>query len=338
MRYSNRLFLYAPLLVLMALAGAAALRWQAVAGGLETWLRQHNGHEIAPGITLHFASESVSGFPFNADALLNNVTFLVKSAHTSGSWHADAFAMHELTFGRAQQIYEAAGTQTVSWTDTEGGAHRLAFVPGSLMASAILSNGRLVRFDLDLNGIGSRQISGARAQLHFRKAPDHDAIDIVATVDQLHLAPALQAGFGSTLRRATLEASFAPAAPFAALFAGNDSWDHALEAWRRDTGAFHLGKLEMDWNDVQIRASGGLGLDDDHRLLGKLTFNIAGTTKTPAAGTGDGRLAHAIALLTNDTTSPPHALSLNIASGVVNLWVTKTPQIIIGAGSLGPLY
>lgn len=337
MRYSNRLFLYAPILVLLALAITASLRWQAVAGGMETWLRQHNGHEIAPGVTLHFASETVRGFPFNVDAVLANVTFQVKSARTSGSWHADGFAIHELTFGRAQQIYEAAGTQTVSWIDAEGGAHRLAFVPGSLMASAILSRGRLVRFDLDLNGIASSDISGTRLQLHFRKAPDRDAIDIVASADQLHLAPALQPGFGSTLRHAVIDATLSPAAPFAALFEGNDVWDRALETWRRDNGVLRLGKLEMDWTGVQIRASGGLGLDSARRPKAMLSLDMDGAMKAHA-GTTTGRLARAIAQLTKAANNMPRGLSLNIASGRVNLWVTKTPQNIMDAGSLGPFY
>jgi len=338
MRYSNRLFLYAPLCVLLALAIAAALRWQAVADGLETWLRQHNGHEIAPGVTLHFGSESVSGFPFNVDAVLRNVTFQVKATRTSGAWHADAFAIHELTFGRAQQIYEAAGTQNISWTDAEGGAHRLSFVPGSLQASAILSRGRLVRFDLDLNGIGSREIAGARVQLHFRKAPDRDAIDFVANADRLRLDPAVQAGFGADIRHAAINGRLVPAEPFGALFDGRALWDHAADEWRKSHGTFELDSLEMDWDNFQLHASGGLGFDNDHRPHGVLTVDLDGAVTAPAVGIADDRLARAVVALTKDTREVPHRLTINIVSGNVNVWVTNAPQIIIGAGKLGPLY
>jgi hypothetical protein len=338
MRYSSRLFLYAPLFALLALAVAAGLQWRAVADGLETWLRRSNGHEIAPGVTLHFASESVSGFPFNVDAVLGNVTFEIRSAHTSGSWHMDGFAIHELTYGRALQIYEAAGTQTIFWTDAEGGLHRFTFVPGSLRASAILARGRLVRFDLDLNSIRAREVSGTRVQLHFRKAPNRDAIDIVASADRLHLAPALDAGFGVELRRASVAASLVPAQPFAALFAGRDSWDQALEAWRRSDGAFRLDDLEMAWISDQLHARGRLGLDGDHRPQGSFALDVDGAVKAPAAGTPDDRLARAIVQLTKVTTNAPRTFSVNIFSGAVNLRVTNAPQIAMDAGLLGPLY
>lgn len=338
MRYSSRVFLYAPLFFLLALAVAAALRWQAVAGGLENWLRQHNGHEIAPGVTLYFASESVGGFPFNVDEVLTNVTFQVKSARTSGSWHTDAFAIHELTFGRDQQIYEAAGGQTVSWTDAKGGAHHLAFVPGSLRASTILSRGQLARFDLDINGIGSRQISGARLQLHFRKAPDRDATEFAMTAEQLRLAPALQAGFGADLWRAEIEGSLVPSAPFAALFAGHEAWDRALDAWRRSEGAFHLDSLAVAWDGVHIHASGRLGLDDEHRLQGTLELNLEGAVKAPAPGTPNARFARALVSLTNISKDAPRSFSADIVSGTVNLRVNKARQFLAGVGSVGPLY
>jgi hypothetical protein len=336
-RYSSRVFLYAPLVALLALAVAAGLRWHGVAGGLESWLRQHNGREIAPGVTLHFASETVSGFPFNVDVVLRDVAFQVKSARTSGRWHTEAFAIHELIIGRAQQIYEAAGTQTVSWKDAEGGAHHLAFIPGSLRASAILSHGRLVRFDLDINGIGSREISGARMQLHFRKAPYKDAIDIAASADDLRLAPALQAGFGANLRRVDIEGSVSPSAPFAALFEGREAWDRSLDAWRRSKGKFHPDSLELDWNGVQLHASGKLGLDDAHRPQGMLSLDMNGAVKIPSAGKV-ARFAQALAVLTKGTMTGPRGLSADIVEGVVNLRVTNSPQSVSGAGSIGPLY
>jgi hypothetical protein len=338
MRYSSRLFLYAPLFVLLALAVAAGLRWFAVKDGMESWLRDHNGREIAPGVTMRFGAESVTGFPFNLDVVLRDVAFEVKSARTSGAWRMDAFAIHELTFGRTQQIYEAAGAQTITWADAEGGRHRFAFVPGSLQASAILSRGRLARFDLDLNEIGARDIAGVRFQLHFRKAPDRDAIEIVASGDQIRLAPPLQAGFGKNLRRAQLSASLTPGNLLAPLFAGSESWDAALDAWRRGGGTFHLGDMELDFGGVQIHASGALGLDAAHRPQGTIALAIDGASQASIGGTGAGRLARAIQQLTKVTNTPPRALSLNIDSGDVNLRVTKSPQPAAGAGSLGPLY
>ncbi|HEX4160572.1 MAG TPA: DUF2125 domain-containing protein, partial [Rhizomicrobium sp.] len=218
------------------------------------------------------------------------------------------------------------------------GTHHFAFVPGSLMASAILSGGRLMRFDLDVNGIGSRDISGARLQLHFRKAPTRDAIEIAASADDLRLAPALQTGFGAHLRHAKIAATLTPATPFIPLFEGREVWDGALEAWRRGGGAVHLDDIEIKWNGVQIHATGGLGLDDHHSPQGTLALDIEGAIKAPAAGTTDGQLVRAVVQLIKVANEAPRAFTVSIALGRVNLRVTKAPHTMAGAGSLGPLY
>src|SRR5438477_11518857 len=167
MHYSNRLFLYAPFVVLLVLAAAAMLRWRQVADQWETELPPANrGHEITPGVSLHFDSEAIGGFPFNLDVVLVHMVLAVQSTRGPISLESERFAIHALTYGRAQQIFEAAGTQTVSWTDAEGATHRFVFVPGSLRASAIERDGQLARFDLDLDEFGSRALAAARAQFH----------------------------------------------------------------------------------------------------------------------------------------------------------------------------
>ncbi|HEX4081155.1 MAG TPA: DUF2125 domain-containing protein [Rhizomicrobium sp.] len=339
MRYSSRFFLYVPLLFLLMLAVAAMLRWQAVAAGLERRLLRVNGHEIAPGVALRFGSEKVSGFPFNVDALLAGVTVETGSAHRPIVWHTEQFAIHELTFGRAQQIYEAAGRQSVSWTDADGAVHRFVFVPGSLRASAIESGGRLVRFDLDINGIGSPDLSGARAQLHFRKAPDRDAIDVVLSADDLHLAPALQAGFGAAIKHLTVEGSLAPAAPFASLFSGAAEWQGALEKWRLDRGVFRIATFDVTWGRLSAEGNGRFMLDERHRPLGRLDLRVEGNL--PADAGAEAPLAHALLELTKtparDARLAP-GFSIDIAAGKAGVRRASSQQSAIPAGSLAPIY
>jgi hypothetical protein len=195
-----------------------------------------------------------------------------------------------------------------------------------------------VRFDLDINGIGSREVSGARIQLHFRKAPVRDAIEIVASADRLHLAPVLQADFGADIRSANIEASLGPATPFAALFDGRAAWDRALDAWRQSSGALRLTRLEINWAGAQMNATGDVGLDGAHRPQGSLALHVDGRVEAPVAGATGGRLARAIAGVTKTANEGPRILSVDIVSGAVNIRVTKDKQIISGAGSLGPLY
>lgn len=338
MRYSSRLFLYAPLIVLAALALGAALLWQSVAGGLEATLLRDNGSAIAPGVTLRFAHERVGGFPFNVDAVLDDVTFEVHSAFGPARWHTDRFALHELTFGRAQQIYEAAGTQTLEWIDSARSRHHFVFVPGSLQASAISSQGRLLRFDLDINGIGSREVTGARMQLHFRRSPGRDAIDVVLSADDLHLGPALDAGFGPGLSKIFVQSTIFPAVPFAGLLAGRDTWTDATEKWRRDKGIFRIDHLEIGWGAVRAQGAGSLALDQSHRATGDLELVTAGVPNRNRGKSDDGRFAHALSQLTNATRRPPLHVSASIASGAVNLAITHSPQTAVSAGTIGALY
>ena len=152
MRYSNRLFLYAPFAVLLIIAAAAMLRWREVADQWQTKLLAANrGEEIAPGVTLHFTSEEIGGFPFNLDIVLDKFVLAIRSTRGPISLESERFAIHALTYGRTQQVMEAAGLQILIWTDAEGGAHRFTFVPGSLRASAIERDGRLTRFTVSIS-------------------------------------------------------------------------------------------------------------------------------------------------------------------------------------------
>lgn len=338
MRYSSRLFLYAPLIVLAALALGAALLWRSVAGGLEARLLRDNGGAIAPGVTLRFAHERVEGFPFNVDAVLDDVTFEVRSTFGPARWHTDRFALHELTFGRAQQIYEAAGRQTLDWTDSARSRHHFVFVPGSLQASAISSEGRLLRFDLDINGIGSREFTGARMQLHFRKSPGRDAIDVVLSADDLHLWPALEAGFGPGLSKLDVQSTIFPAAPFAGLFAGGDTWSDATEKWRQEKGVFRIDHFEIRWGAVHAQGAGSLALDQAHRANGDLELVTTGVPNLNGGKSDDARFARALLRLTNATQRTPLHISASIASGAVNLAITHTPETAVSAGTTGALY
>src|SRR5215467_11757482 len=110
MRYSNRLFLYAPFAVVLIVAAVAMLRWRQVANDWESKLLAANdGHEIAPGVTLHFVTEETGGFPFNLDIVLRNMVVAVQSTRGPISFASERFAIHALTYDRDQQVLEAAG-------------------------------------------------------------------------------------------------------------------------------------------------------------------------------------------------------------------------------------
>ena len=334
MRYSNRLFLYAPFVILLFIAALAMLRWHELARHWETRLLAANGgSEIAPGVTLHFASETIGGFPFNLDIVLNKFVVAVRSTRGPISFASERFAIHALTYGRAQQVMEAAGLQTLDWTDTNGEKHSFSFVPGSLRASAIEKGGRLTRFDLDLNAFGSSSLTGAGAQFHVRSAPDRDALDIAIRAEDLHMKPA-----GAVLPHIELDGRIAPAAPLAHLLAARDEWRSAVENWRADNGALHIDRIAIDRDTSHVDGNGLLVLDENNRISGAMNLLLSDASRWKPMHAGADTFTSALQELTNATPAPspaPLSLSLDIHNGAAILRAAGRSH---GAGTIDPMF
>jgi len=248
------------------------IRWRELANDWQArLLAANNGHEIAPGVTLHFASEEIGGFPFNLDAIFDKNVISVQSTRGSFSLASEHFAIHALTYGRDQQVMEAAGLQTLTWTDAVGGTHRFDFVPGSLHASAIENDGRLVRFDLDLTALQSSSLIAGRAQFHLRAAPDRNALDFVIRADDIRTPLARAA----VLPLLTIAGRMIPAAPLSPLLSGHDAWRHALGDWRSKDGVMRLDDVDIEWGASHLTASGALAIDAANRLSGKVKMQLS---------------------------------------------------------------
>ena len=234
MKYSSRFFLYAPLLVFLGFAAWAMAYWWSLTGALDKKLTALNGHEALPGITMSYASKTISGFPFNIDVVFTGLKFSGAGAHGPVAWTTESFALHRLTYGRAQDIYEAAGHQSLSWTDSNGKAHAFHFLPGSLRASSITDARGLARFDLDMIAMDGTDTDGApftagRLQFHLRRDPKGNALDLMASADSVK---------GKNIQIKTLRSysTLTNARPLAKLLAGTQSWPDATAAWEKSGG------------------------------------------------------------------------------------------------------
>src|SRR5579872_1659250 len=145
MSYSNRIYMYGPVGLLLLIAILYSVFWRVEADTLSARLDRANGGEIAPGVTFSFAAKTVGGFPFRLDVLLSGVTFGYRNSGNQITWRTDHFALHRMAYGRNQFIFEADGSQTIDWT-TEAGRmpESVSFTPETARASAILNQGRLV--------------------------------------------------------------------------------------------------------------------------------------------------------------------------------------------------
>lgn len=276
MKYSHRFFLYAPVAAILALTAAVSIYWYVTAHAFGRKLDSLNGHAIAPGVTLHFASRALAGFPFRVDAVLENMRIDVATPHGPATWKAEHFALHMLDYERLQFVFEAAGKQTISWHDEKGAAHGLSFTPALLRASANAGGGTLSRFDIELYGAATQALAVAHSELHIRHDPDADQLDIVFMADDVHLAPDMRTTLGDVISRLRLRAKLTPAKSWNALLSGKSTWRKAADAWRAADGALDIAKMEVAWGKADATGTGAMTLDSAHRAKGLLKLRIAG--------------------------------------------------------------
>jgi hypothetical protein len=275
MTYSSRFFLYAPLALFLALAAGAGANWWFVANAISTKLDALNGHPAIPGVTLYFSSKRIGGFPFNLDVVFSDFRIEVQTTHGPSSWRTPKFALHALAYGREQMIFEAAGSQLLTWTDLARRHHAMPFEIGEWHASSIADEHGLTRFDMDLIGFGSPAATAARIQLHARLNTKSDAIDIAGEADLLRPLAQSPSLFGTSIVQARLSASATPSRSFAAIRAGEASWEEALEGWRKDDGALHIDSLDIAWDRFGASGKGTLSFDTAHTVAGFIDFKVS---------------------------------------------------------------
>jgi hypothetical protein len=240
MSYSSRFWLYAPFCTFLTLAAIAAVHWWIVAGTFEKKLAALKAHQAVPGVTLDWDQVSVGGFPFRLDADFTHFRVSGAGAHGPFGWSAEKFALHALTYGRPKTVYEAAGQQHFSWTDGAGAAHAASFLPGSLRASSILDARGLTRADLDIIGVGAKDFTIGRFQLHMRRDPDGTDLDLMLKADSAGARKLVQVY--ATLNHANTLTS---------LLQGQKSWPEADANWRAQGGTANLSQVVAPGLDPQ---------------------------------------------------------------------------------------
>lgn len=291
MKYSSRFFLYAPFGLLLILASLAMIHWWMDAGALSNRLNAVNGHEIMPGVRVSFSQKRIAGFPFRLDVILKNLRVEVRAVDGPVVWTTQDFAMHALTYGRVQAIFEAAGPQMLSWRDARGAAHRFTFLPGSFRASSIVHGGKLERFDSEIVDLDGADFRAADAQFHIRIRGD--AIDTFVKLQRAHVSGGYAAALGPDIDELTAKGSLDRASTLDRLLRGLDSTAHALDTWR-SRGAIAVSDLSLSRRRQGLSFHGRLTLDAHHDLSGALRGASAArlvfqSNRIILAGSGFGR-------------------------------------------------
>ncbi len=274
MNYSHRFWLYGPVGLFAILIIAIMAYWWVAAGNFSKKLDALNGHDVVPGVHLSFTQKHMAGFPFRLDSELDGLSINIATPHGPARWTAEHFAMHSLTYDASKYIFEAAGKQALTWHDDSGKLHTYAFLPGALRASAVLEDHAVVRFDIDLLAADSPDVSAAHVELHLRRNPKIDALDLVASADAVHIAPDLEPAFGSDIRTLKIDAMISPGTSYDGLLAGHADWRATLENWRTRHGGVQVHKIEIDWGKLTISGKGAVTVDALHRPMGSLPLVI----------------------------------------------------------------
>lgn len=258
MKYSSRFWLYAPLALFLALAAFAMGHWWIVASAFDKKLNALNGHQAVPGVTLSWNGQTISGFPFRLDVVFRNMRIRAEAPRGPVVWQSQHFALHALTYGRTQDIFEAAGRQSLAWTDLDGVRHHLSFLPGSLHASAIADAKGLSRFDLNMVDAGGTDADGAKftaadTQLHMRRDPNANALDLVLRATNLN-APATP--FGERINKLQIYARITKGSAFSRLLSGQAGWMDAIMAWRHMHGKIVPGPVDIQSSDLTTKTAG----------------------------------------------------------------------------------
>jgi hypothetical protein len=232
-KYSSRFWLYAPISLFLLLAVAVMIHWWMVADVFERRLAALKGHEAVPGMIVDWASVDVGGFPFRLDAAFTNFRVQGAGAHGPFGWTTEKFALHALTYGRKQIVYEAAGNQDVRWTWSNGKMQHASFLPGTMRGSSILDGRGLNRFDLDIVDLGNSSFAIGRLQFHLRRDPDGTDLDLMFTTDGLQLD---RVKIGNLQLYVTLSQAEA----LLPLLRGEASWPQATQRWRALGGTAKL--------------------------------------------------------------------------------------------------
>ncbi|MSP95402.1 MAG: DUF2125 domain-containing protein [Alphaproteobacteria bacterium] len=281
MSYSNRIFIYLPVGLLLLLVVLYSVYWRVQADTLAARLDAANGGEIVPGIIFTFAEKSVGGYPFRLDTVLSGVTFAHRRMDGETAWRTERLALHAMTYGRPMFLVEADGLQSFARPPLEAGqVPRVIFVTSAqARASVILRDGGLLRFDLDMlrpdgkdasqDADPARTFSAARAQFHLLRRADN-TIDVVTRIDGAMLGAGYMPALSGELPLIELKGKLMQAQAFEGLQTRTASVFDATEDWRRSGGALAVENLALNWGPVRTNLTGIIELDDNHNPSGAL--------------------------------------------------------------------
>lgn len=273
-RRAARFWLFAPYVMLALLAVAWSGAWFVVRGqtldGLDAWLER----ERAQGRRWACPDRSVGGFPFRIEVRCPSLA--VEGRGLAASFGPVSGLAQ--VYNPRHVIVEAAGPLRLQF-----GALQVEGPWRLLQASVRTAKEGLERLSLILDR-PSLRLAGLAAEpiaLAARKIEAHGRPALDGTAARPAYDASLRAE-GATLPPGTIPGSDAPAnVEVVAKVSGLPDLDRGggpetMEAWRAAGGRVDLGRFSLATGPMRIEGTGGLTLDEQHRLAGRIEWSGAG--------------------------------------------------------------
>jgi hypothetical protein len=279
-RVRRTLFFALALIALLAAAWAGL--WHYGAGKVDATITRIMEREATTGRDVSCASRDISGFPFAMTVHCDKPRLeigrptgkLVMAGQSlSGSSGVSALGHAMLT---------AEGPVTIEGPGISGAEAQWR----SLVATLVLGfqgfdhAGLMADMPSFRVRSGQNMIASTADRLEVDARPDaqrpagDDAIAVKGTLTHL-ASPLLDSLSGETsLADGTLEASISHASAFRP--AAEQAHPLALERWRIAGGTAHITKADLTKGPIRMVIAGDLGLDDAHRLKGRLDAKLEG--------------------------------------------------------------
>jgi len=280
MSYSNRIWIYGPVGLLLLVIVLFSVFWRVQADTLAAKLDRANGGEIVPGVVFAFAEKSISGFPFRLDLVLSGVSFAHRAPEGEMVWRTEKLAVHVQSYSHDRYIFETTGLQSFARPGAPGAPPRVIILtPALARASAVLNGDRVARFDLDLwqpqakdaslNANPKLTMSAARAQLHLLERADN-TIDVAMKIEDAQIGEGYRPALGSEMRLLELRGKLVQGETLDDLRLARQNVFDAVEQWRQQGGTLAVDSLALDWAGVKTTMTGSISLDAQHRPVGAL--------------------------------------------------------------------
>jgi hypothetical protein len=274
---------YSWLIVLLVMLAMAPIGWlifwygksRLAAAAVTEWMAQ----EARGGRQWSCPSQKISGFPYKVVITCENMAFqgAVLGKNVAGTLHGLRAASPLLRSNNVLVTLEPPFSVRTSSGDLDLSAQwselLVEFEGTPSMIGQIALMGGEVKFTGEAFGTDATGTAFGDVNGLFARSPGRQdqAYDVIVSFHQAKI-PVLNSFLDTNVPIALqFEATMTPGVP-----SGASSFADGLEKWRAANGKLDVTFASLTSGPVDFNAKGGLGLDSEHRIAGKLDGHFAG--------------------------------------------------------------